>query len=200
VSATALTIEPQVSDALRDHVDGVRAALDGVPLDEVERLVDHIVDAHASHRHVYIIGNGGSASTATHFACDLGKATIIEGRARLRVTSLTDNVAFLTAWANDTSYERVFAEQLLSLLNPGDVLIAVSASGNSPNILAAVDVAREVGAATLALVGFSGGALVDAVDAAVHIPFHDYGIVEDCHLVLQHAITDSVRRRLLESC
>jgi len=196
----ALIIEPQVTDALRDHVDGVRAALDAVPMSDVERLVEHVVQAHATNRHVYIIGNGGSASTATHFACDLGKATIVEGRARLRVTSLTDNVAFLTAWANDTSYERVFAEQLMSLLNAGDVLIAVSASGNSPNILAAVDVARLVGAVTLALVGFTGGRLVAAVDAAVHIPVADYGIVEDCHLVLQHAITDSVRRRLLDTC
>ncbi|TMB88991.1 MAG: SIS domain-containing protein [Chloroflexi bacterium] len=196
----ALTIERTNTDVLSEHVEGVRTALQHVDIEDVGRLVDHIMEAHAAERHVYIIGNGGSASTATHFACDLGKATIVEGRARLRVTSLTDNVAFLTAWANDTSYERVFAEQLLSLLDPGDVVIAVSASGTSPNILAAVEVAKRVGAVTLALVGFSGGRLLNVVNAAVHIPVSDYGVVEDCHLVLQHAITDSVRTRLLEQC
>jgi D-sedoheptulose 7-phosphate isomerase len=182
---------------LQDHIDTVREALACIPIPSVERVVDIIMDAYAGKRHLYIVGNGGSAATATHFACDLSKATIVDGRTRMRVTSLTDNVALVTAWANDTSYERVFAEQLMSLVNPCDVVIAVSASGNSPNVLAAVDVARAMGAVTVALVGFSGGALRTVVDAAIHIPISDYGVVEDCHLVLEHAITDSVRLRLL---
>lgn len=193
-----LTIKPTTMDVVRDHFDSVNVALGAVPLEAIERVVDIIVEAHRTRRHLYIIGNGGSASTATHFACDLGKATIIDGRARLRVTSLTDNVALLTAWANDTSYERVFAEQLTNLLNPGDIVIAVSSSGNSPNVLAAIDVARALGAVTVALVGFSGGRLLEMVDAAIHVAVHDYEVTEGCHLVLEHAITNSVRRRLLD--
>ena len=114
------------------------------------------------------------------------------------MTSLTDNIALLTAWANDTSYKDVFAEQLANLLNPGDVVVAISASGESPNILTAVAEARSLGATTVALVGFSGGRLKPVVDAAVHVPSMNYGVVEDCHLVLEHAITESTRAALLE--
>ncbi|MBV9100417.1 MAG: SIS domain-containing protein [Candidatus Dormibacteraeota bacterium] len=193
----ALSIEPAATRAvLSGHIAAVRDALARIPVESIERVVDIIMQAHERARHIYIVGNGGSASTATHFACDLGKATIIDGRARLRVTSLTDNIALVTAWANDASYERVFAEQLMNVLNAGDVVIAVSASGNSPNVLAAVDVARVLDAVTVGLVGFSGGRLQRSVDAAVHVAADDYGVVEDCHLVLEHAITDSVRSRL----
>ncbi|MDQ6898752.1 MAG: SIS domain-containing protein [Candidatus Dormibacteraeota bacterium] len=186
-----------VASVLEGHITEVRRVLGDIPSGTVERVVEVVLDAHKRNRHVYILGNGGSASTASHFACDLAKATIVHSRARLRVTALTDNVALLTAWANDTSYDRVFAEQLVNLLNPGDVVMAISASGNSPNVLAAVAVARERGALTVALVGCSGGALKTAVDVAVHVPSHDYGVVEDCHLVLEHAITASTRSALL---
>lgn len=193
----ALSLRQTTIDVVQGHIDRVRASLAAVAIEDIERVVDIIVTAYHANRHVFILGNGGSASTATHFACDLSKATIVDGRSRVRVTSLTDNVALVTAWANDTSYERVFAEQLLSLLNPGDVVIAVSASGNSPNVLAAMDATLALGGITAAFVGFGGGRLKDVVHAAVHIPVCDYGVVEDCHLVLEHAITDSVRERLL---
>jgi D-sedoheptulose 7-phosphate isomerase len=159
-------------------------------------VVELIMRAHDDGRHVYILGNGGSASTASHFACDLSKATICGNGPRLRVTSLTDNIALLTAWANDTSYERVFAEQLLSLAAPGDVVVIISASGDSPNVLAAARAARELGATTVALVGFGGGVLKQVVDVAIHVKSYDYGVVEDCQLVLEHAITASVRGAL----
>ncbi len=188
-SAAALAIE--------GHITEMRAALDRLPVDATGRVVEIILDAYRRKQRVYIIGNGGSAATATHFACDLSKATIVEGRDRLRVTSLTDNVALLTAWANDTSYDRVFAEQLANLLNPGDVVIAISASGNSPNVLAAVEKARMRGAVTIGLVGFKGGRLQAAVDAAVHVSSDSYGVVEDCHLLLGHAITEATREALI---
>ncbi|HVS06611.1 MAG TPA: SIS domain-containing protein [Candidatus Dormibacteraeota bacterium] len=187
-----------ITAALEDHITEVRAVLARIPIAEMERVVAIILDAYRRNKHVYIVGNGGSAATATHFACDLSKATIVEGRARLRVTSLTDNVALLTAWANDTSYENVFAEQLYNLLNTGDVVIAISASGNSPNVLAAIDAARARGATTVGLVGFAGGSLKDAADAAIHVESNSYGVVEDCHLVLEHAITESTRAALIE--
>ena len=186
-----------IADALEDHISDVRRVLTEISSDDLARVVEVILDAHRQMRHVYIIGNGGSASTATHFACDLSKATIVDGRRRLRVTSLTDNMALLTAWANDSSYDRVFAEQLSSLLDPGDVVIAISASGNSPNLLEAMRVARSLGATTVGLIGFTGGSLRHGVDLAVHVPSHSYGVVEDCHLVLEHAITASTRSALL---
>jgi len=187
-----------ITAALEDHITDVRAALALISVDAMERVVSIILDAYRRNKHVYIVGNGGSATTATHFACDLSKATIVEGRARLRVTSLTDNIALLTAWANDTSYENVFAEQLCNLLNTGDVVIAISASGNSPNVLAAVEAARTLGATTVSFVGFKGGSLKDATDAAIHVQSDSYGVVEDCHLVLEHAITESTRAALLD--
>jgi len=179
------------------HIREVQRALADIQISDVERVVDLILGAYSRGSHVYIIGNGGSASTASHFACDLSKSTVVQDRPRLRVSSLTDNVALLTAWANDASYERVFAEQLANLVEPGDVLLSISASGNSPNLLAAVDAARHSGAVTVAFVGCTGGDLLSTVDAAVHVTSHDYGVVEDCHLVLEHAVTASTRGALL---
>ncbi|TMF98179.1 MAG: SIS domain-containing protein [Chloroflexi bacterium] len=182
---------------LEGHINDVRTVLSAIPIDAIERAVGIILDAYDNGAHVYVVGNGGSATNATHFACDLSKATIVDGRARLRVTSLTDNIALLTAWANDTSYDRVFSEQLTNLLDPGDVVIAISASGNSPNVVSAVLAARLMRASTIALVGFAGGRLLEAVDAAIHVPSNDYGVVEDCHSVIEHAITVSTRKALL---
>ena len=182
---------------LEGHINDVRTVLSAIPIDAIERAVGIILDAYDNGAHVYEVGHGGSATNATHFACDLSKATIVDGRARLRVTSLTDNIALLTAWANDTSYDRVFSEQLTNLLDPGDVVIAISASGNSPNVVSAVLAARLMRASTIALVGFAGGRLLEAVDAAIHVPSNDYGVVEDCHSVIEHAITVSTRKALL---
>ena len=193
----AITAEVGTSHVIEQHFDHVHDALQRVPPETVDAIVDLVVDTYRNDQNVFILGNGGSASTATHFACDLSKATIAAGKRRLRVSSLTDNVAVLTAWANDTSFDRVFAEQLLSLLRPGDAVIAVSASGNSPNVLAAMEVAMATGARTAALVGFSGGRLKDIAGVVVHVPVDDYGVVEDCHLVVEHAVTDAVRVRLL---
>jgi D-sedoheptulose 7-phosphate isomerase len=180
------------------HISEVRSVLAQLPADVVEHVIDVILAAYRQRQHVYVIGNGGSASTASHFACDLSKATINGDLPRLRVTSLTDNVALLTAWANDSSYEAVFAEQLANLLDPGDVVVAISASGKSPNVLAAIDAAQSRGAITVGFVGFGGGPLKEMVDVAVHVPSHSYGVVEDCHLVLEHAITAAMRTALAD--
>src|SRR2546422_7851432 len=188
---------PTVAMELEGHINEVRSVLGKIPIGAIERVVEIILDAYSNSGHVYVVGNGGSATNATHFACDLSKATIVEGRARMRVTSLADNIALLTAWANDTSYEKVFSEQLTNLLDPGDVVIAISASGNSPNVVSAVLAARLMRATTIALVGFAGGRLLEAVDAAIHVPSNDYGVVEDCHSVIEHAITVSTRKALL---
>lgn len=183
-------------DPVERHIAEVRRALAGVSVAAVHAVVDAILHAHARRGHVYVLGNGGSAATATHFACDLSKSTASPWRSGLRVTALTDSAALLTAWANDTAYERVFAEPLRSLLDPGDLVVAISASGNSDNVLEAVGVARSLGAVTVGLTGFGGGRLLAAVDLALVADSADYGVVEDCHLVLQHAITAATRAAL----
>ena len=189
---------PTTMTAVESHISEVCSVLAQMHASEVERVIEVILTAYRLQRHVYVIGNGGSASTASHFACDLSKATITGNQPRLRVTSLTDNIALLTAWANDSSYEAVFAEQLANLLDPGDVVVAISASGKSLNILAAIGAARDRGAVTVGLVGFTGGPLKKMVDVAVHVPSHTYGVVEDCHLVIEHAITAAIRGALAD--
>jgi phosphoheptose isomerase len=143
------------------------------------------------------MGNGGSAATASHMVCDLVKGAQVPGCAPLRVFGLTDNTPLLTAWANDHAYEQVFAEQIQAFVEPHDVVIAISASGNSPNILAGLRAAAARGAHTIAMVGFDGGAASELADLVIHIPSDDYGLVEDTHSAIGHALTAAVRSQLL---
>lgn len=178
----------------------LRQCLDAIPLADVGRFVECLERAYREDRQVFIIGNGGSASTASHMACDLAKNVYppITTRPlrRFRVTSLTDNVALITALANDCGYERVFSEQLQNVLAPGDLVIAISASGNSPNILQALAFARERGARIAALLGFDGGRAREMADVAVTVTSRDYGHVEDLHLMLNHLIAAWMRQLL----
>jgi D-sedoheptulose 7-phosphate isomerase len=154
--------------------------------------------ARTDRRQVHIFGNGGSASTASHFACDLAKGTISNGKPRIRVRCLSDNTAVFSAWANDTAYELVFAEQLKDTIEPGDVAIAISGSGNSPNVLRGVAVAREAGATTIGLCGFNGGKLAEMVDIPIIARVHCMEQVEDIHLVMAHAMAVNLRSKGLQ--
>ena len=147
-------------------------------------------------RTTYIIGNGGSASTASHMAIDFTKGTQIEKGHRLRVVSLTDNVAVLTAWANDTNYKDIFKKQLEVLAKRDDILIAISASGNSENILEAVHWANDQGLGTIGFIGFGGGKLKSLVDADITVSSQNYGVVEDFHLSLGHILSQFIRQHL----
>jgi D-sedoheptulose 7-phosphate isomerase len=167
-----------------------------VPQQALAEAINVLLEARARGRHVYVIGNGGSASTASHMVCDLVKSAALPGFAPLKAFTLADNTALLTAWANDRSYERIFAEQVAGLVEPGDVLIAISASGNSPNIVAALATANNLGAQTIGLLGFEGGAALELVDVAIHIPCADYGLVEDTHAAIGHAMSTAIRRTL----
>jgi D-sedoheptulose 7-phosphate isomerase len=160
-----------------------------ISMEKVERIVKMIFQAYRDDKYVFIMGNGGSASTASHFSCDLGKGTICDGKPRFRVMSLNDNMPLITALSNDFGYERVFIEQLMNLINPGDLVISITASGNSPNILKAVRYAKKKGAKTIGLIGFSGGKLQKIVDEYVTVSNKNYGQVEDVHLILSHAIS-----------
>ena len=147
-------------------------------------------------RTVFIIGNGGSAATASHMANDLNKGAAVAGQRRFRALALTDNVPLITAWANDTQYEQIFVEQMANFFHPGDVLIAISGSGNSPNIIAALEWARREGAVTIGLTGGNGGRLLGLVDCGLLVPSNRMEQIEDMHLVLAHAICVSLRNRI----
>lgn len=145
-----------------------------------------------SHR-VFIMGNGGSAATASHFALDLAKNTIVPGAPRLKAISLTDHVPLITAWSNDTAYEHVFAEQLANMVEAGDVVIGISTSGNSPNVINALRLAKSMGAVTVGLLGAHGGTIKDIVDAYVLAPGQNIEQEEDAHMILAHIMTRYMR-------
>ena len=178
---------------IRHYFATVQAVLDTVPFKAVDDVVDILVEANRKRKTVYIFGNGGSAATATHFGCDLAKRPIVEGQPRFRVVALTDNNALMTALSNDLSYDAVFAEQLAPLVNPGDVVIGISGSGNSENVLNAIQVAHNAGAITVGFCGFDGGKLKPMVDYPVHVDFRNMAMVEDVHLMLEHAICEKLR-------
>lgn len=184
----------------RDFVAAYRKQLDEcyaeIPLEKVERVADILMRARREDRRIFFLGNGGSATTASHMAVDFGKGTAVAGRPRFRAVSLTDNVGLITAWSNDASYESIFKEQLENLLEPSDVVVAISASGNSPNVLRAVEFARKRGAITIGLIGFGGGKLKDLVDVDVSISSRNYGQVEDVHLTLDHILSQYLKARI----
>jgi D-sedoheptulose 7-phosphate isomerase len=173
-----------------------------VEAQDIASVVATLVGVYQRNARVFIAGNGGSAALASHLACDLEKTTSgaqprLAPR-RLRAHSLNDNVATMTAWANDEGYEVVFSEQLRGHADPGDLLIVISASGNSPNIVAALQTAAELGLGTVALLGFDGGRALQLADHALHVPVSDYGVVEGIHAVLTHVITASMALALAE--
>jgi D-sedoheptulose 7-phosphate isomerase len=174
----------------------VSAVLKRLPFSQIDRVTDVLWNAYQDNRAVFLFGNGGSAALASHCACDLGKGTVVSERRRFRVLALTDNVPLMTAWANDARYEDIFAEQLRSFLQPDDVAFAISGSGNSPNVLNALQVAREMGAFTVGLTGFEGGKMKGLCDVCVVTPSENMQVIEDVHLSVTHSIFTSFRERL----
>lgn len=158
-------------------------------------ILDLLENARAQRRHIFVFGNGGSASTASHFAADLGKNTVRSHMPRFQITCLNDNVAIFSAYANDDGYECVFAEPLITLAEPGDVVIAISASGNSPNVLRAIRAANERGLVTIGLAGMTGGKLAELAQHSIVIPSHSYEHIEDAHLMLCHAIVATIKSK-----
>ncbi len=192
--ASSSAVTPLEPGAMRAFLDELGACLAELDETAVARIVDLVVDAHRAGRSVLIMGNGGSAATASHFACDLQAAA--RGGRPLRVRSLNDNVPLLTALANDLGYDNVFSEQIASHAAPGDVVIVLSASGDSENIVRAVRTAKEHGAVTVGVLGFGGGRARGLVDHAVVVESHSFGIVESVHNALEHLVTEAFRRRV----
>ncbi|MGH2449194.1 MAG: D-sedoheptulose-7-phosphate isomerase [Chloroflexota bacterium] len=167
-----------------------------MPFKAMERAAKMLLDCQRRGGTVFVAGNGGSAATASHFACDLAKGTRTEGLAPFRVAPLTDNVPLITAWANDADFTRVFAEQLRCLVRPGDVVLAISTSGESPNVLALAEAAREFGARTIALTGRRGGRLRFLADLTICVPADGIELVEDAHSMIAHSLCVALRQRL----
>jgi len=161
-----------------------------INLNEFEKMKSHIKGQHKSNARIYIIGNGGSASTASHMANDLGTGLKRRDILSLDVLSLCDNTSIATALANDIGYENIFYMQLKDILKPEDTIIAISCSGNSPNILKAVKYAKEMGTTIISLTGFSGGTLKKSSDINIHFETSnkDYGLVEDAHMIINHML------------
>ncbi len=170
--------------------------LERLSRDDIRAVVSALERAWRARRRIYIIGNGGSAATASHMMNDLNKMTRVPGQDRVKAIALTDNVPLMTAVANDLEYADVFVEPLGNLMEAGDVLIAISTSGNSPNIVKAAHLAKDVGATLIALCGMLGGQLADIADLRVVIPAPLIGQQEDGHLILNHVIAVALAERI----
>lgn len=183
-------------DEIERYWSDVAAVTRAMPFGHLAHAAGLLLDCHRRGGAVFVMGNGGSAATASHFVCDLAKGTRIDGLPAFRVVALNDNAPLLTAWANDSGYERVFAEQLAALVRPGDLVMLISASGNSPNILAAVEVAHCAGATTIALTGATGGRLARCAHLSICVPTPSIEQVEDAHLIVAHSLCVALRARL----
>jgi len=192
--------------AAKQYFEELQRVMGSLPKDGIDQIADTLVKAYDAGRTVYLFGNGGSAGLASHFACDLGKGTAYcNGGKRFRALALTDNLPTLTAWANDSSYEDVFSEQLRNFVQAGDVTLAISGSGNSKNVLNALQVAREARAATIGISGFQGGEMKYLCDICVIVPSNNMQIIEDLHVAMAHSIFRIVysrisRRTMTASC
>ncbi len=188
-----------MNNFITQYLFDVQTVLGQIAAAELEPIVHALHLARLEGRIVFLLGNGGSAATASHWANDLCKATIAPGVPRLRAIALTDNVPLITAWGNDTAYENIFSEQLANLLRQGDIVIGISGSGNSPNVLNAMRYARGLGAQTIGITGFQGGYLKDLVDLCYVVPSNSMAQIEDIHMVLTHAISSTLRKRAEEA-
>lgn len=182
-------------DQYQAYLAEIKHVIERLPLALIEATVERLHLARVHQHQIFILGNGGSAATATHFACDLAKNTVMAGLPRLRVQTLNDNMALFSAYANDYGYETVFAEQLTNFVEAEDVVLAISASGNSPNVLKAVQVARACGAFTMGWSGYQGGKLAKLVDLALVIPSDAIEQIEDIQLMVCHMVTMGLRKR-----
>jgi D-sedoheptulose 7-phosphate isomerase len=193
----------KASEFAKEYINGLKNVLDRLPWEAVDQILKVVEEVHQRRGQIFVIGNGGSAATASHMMNDLNKGTLgHKGDAswpRFRVIALTDNVSLMTAWANDTDYNHGFSEPLKNLAQRDDVLIAISASGNSPNIIAAVEAAKQMGLKVIGLTGFGGGKLAKLADVSFTVASSEYGPVEDVHMILDHIMTGYLYEKLKQT-
>lgn len=166
----------------------LKRTIDSIDLPKVEQAIEWFREARQNGRHIFVCGNGGSASTASHFACDIVKGASFGREQRFRIMALTDSLPTITAYSNDVSYECAFAEQLKNFAQAEDIVMMISGSGNSPNVLAAAETAKSLGCKTVALTGRNGGKLGAAADLNIQVPVPHMGRIEDAHMIICHMI------------
>jgi len=186
---------------MREYKKELIAEIEAIDEADFARCIDLLLDAYRHDKQIFLAGNGGSAATANHFVCDFGKNAVQGDRRRFRILSVCDNVEKITAFGNDIAFEEIFRQQLINLMNPGDLLIAISASGNSPDLVRACAYAKERGARVLVLSGFGGGKILDFADASIVSSMTSYERLEDLHLIVLHMFVCFFKERqeLLEA-
>jgi len=175
------------------YLNEVGNILRQLPQDQIAQIIQILKQARLDRKQIFLIGNGGSAATASHFANDLLKSTVAADKPRMKVIALTDNIPIMMAYANDCGYETIFAEPLDALAAPGDVLVAFSGSGRSPNVLRALDLARQRGLTTVGFAGRDGGEMPERCDVCLVVPCQPMEQIEDVHIVLAHLIYSAIR-------
>ncbi|MBC8503620.1 MAG: SIS domain-containing protein [Anaerolineales bacterium] len=183
----------QKPDPVKIYLEQLEKTVAQISRDDIWSVIQELMEAWRKQKQVFLLGNGGSSATASHMANDLNKLTIVEGKPRFKAVSLSDNTPLVTAWANDTDYEKIFVEQMLNFLQAGDVVIGISCSGNSRNVLRAFEVAKAYGAVTIAFTGDSGGQLKNLADRCILIPSSHIGHQEDGHMILDHVIANTLK-------
>jgi D-sedoheptulose 7-phosphate isomerase len=190
----------KVNDYIKDYFTRLKTSINELEtpefIDKIDNTVRLLMNARENNKQIFVMGNGGSGATASHLMCDLGKMTICEDSPRFRVIALTDNIPLMLAWANDSSYEDIFVEQLKNLMNPGDLVIGISGSGNSPNVLRAIEYANEHDGITIGWTGFDGGKLSTTAQNSIVVPSYNMQRIEDVHMVLTHLVSSMIRDRL----
>ena len=184
---------------IQTYISTLQLTMAQLPHLLIADVIDLLQHARRKGSQVFVLGNGGSAATASHFACDLAKNTRQEGLPHFRVIGLTDNMAMFSALANDEGYEKVFSEQLASLVKPGDVVIAISASGNSKNVINAAEAAQRYEATVVGFTGFDGGRLGQLANINIHVNSNIIEHVEDIHLILEHLIVKTIKEQVKSS-
>jgi len=188
------------SHIVKNYISAALGVLAKIDTSDIEKAIEIFETTYRANRVMYIFGNGGSAATSSHLAEDLSKGCACPGKSSFKAWSLTDNTPLLTAISNDFSYEAVFEKQLEILYVPGDTVLAISASGNSKNVLHAVRYAQKRGGRAIGLTGFDGGVLRSISDVNIHVPYDDFGLVEDMHLLVGHILSTSMKKFISESC
>lgn len=163
-------------------------AMDLIDMSKVHEAIEAFGKARSEGKHIFVCGNGGSASSASHFACDMVKGASFNRAERFKIMALTDQLPTITAYANDVSYDSVFVEQLRNFAQPGDVFMGISGSGNSPNVLRAIEYANSIGCKTIALTGRDGGQLAPMANLNIHVGVPHMGRIEDAHMIVCHMI------------
>ncbi|WP_028313397.1 D-sedoheptulose-7-phosphate isomerase [Desulfatibacillum aliphaticivorans] len=180
----------------QQYLEGLKAVLDDFPHEAFEKMIAAMLDAYEKGRRIFVMGNGGSASTASHWVCDINKGCCLSLEKKFRMICLNDSISTMMAYANDLSYDDVFVEPLKNFFEPGDVVIGISGSGNSTNVLKAIEYANQNGGVTIGLCGYGGGKLKDLASIPVHSNVNDMQMTEDAHMIVVHISMQRIMKAL----